>query len=247
MVFLLVITLLMVINDMNRCGTSFSCRLIVFLLFLALGSGCSQGVYRVSNLPTDCLAPLPNNPETLNLAGLADAAVSREIIQIGDVLELTMVADYAKLTTTTTPVRVADDGTIVVPLVGKVAVAGLGSEQAEQAIAAESISRGVFRNPCITLTMKQCRTNKITVVGAVDKPGPVEIPRASSSLLSALVAAGGLSKEADAEVEIRRTDTRGADCGPGPRRHISGVRRRPETSCSWQASSSNSRRPVLQC
>jgi polysaccharide export outer membrane protein len=205
---LLVTTLLMVFNLKNRGGTSLSCRLILFLLVLTPGSGCRQGVYRVSNLPTDCLAPLPNNPETLNLAGLADASVSREIIQIGDVLELTMLADYAKLTTTTTPVRVADDGTIVVPLVGKVSVAGLEAKQAEQAIAAESISRGLFRNPCFTLTMKQCRTNKITVVGAVNKPGPVELPRASSSLLSALVAADGLSKDADEEVEIRRTDAR---------------------------------------
>jgi polysaccharide export outer membrane protein len=142
------------------------------------------------------------------LAGLTDTTVSREIIQLGDILEITMVTDYSKLTTTSTPVRVTDDGTIAVPLVGKVSVVGLEIEQAEQVIAGESIMRGVFRNPCITATMKQCRTNRITVVGAVDKPGPVDLPRASSSLLSALIAAGGMNKEADTEIEIRRTDTR---------------------------------------
>jgi polysaccharide biosynthesis/export protein len=199
----------MVVNHLNRCGTWFSCwATVTLLLVLALCSGCNRAVYRVSNLPADCLAPLPTNSQTVNLAGLADATVSSDILQFGDVLEVTMVTDYAKLTTTTTPLRVADDGTIIVPLIGKVAVAGLKPEQAEQLIAAESIARGVFRNPYITLTMKQCRTNKITVVGAVEEPGAVTLPRASSSLLNALVAAGGLSKDADTEVEIRRTDSR---------------------------------------
>ena len=87
-----------------------------------------------------------------------------------------MITDYAKLTTTTTPVRVADDGTIVVPLVGQVSVGGMEIEQAEQAVNAESITRGVFRNPCITMTMKQCRTCKVMVAGAVNKPGTHELP-----------------------------------------------------------------------
>lgn len=208
MVFLLVVILLMVIINLNRRRTRFSCWLIVFTSILALGSGCKQGVYRVSNLPADCLAPSPVNTASINLAGLADTTVSREIIQLGDVLEVTMVTDYEKLTSTSTPVRVADDGTIVVPLIGKVSVVGMEIEQAEQLIAAESISRGVYRNPCITVTMKQCRTNKITLVGAVDKPGAVDLPRASSSLLNALVAAGGLTKDADMNIEIRRTDSR---------------------------------------
>ena len=201
------VTLLMVINHLTRCGTRCFCRLTVpVIIILAIGSGCNNGVYRVSNLPAECLAPSPVNAETINLAGLADAAVSSEIIQLGDVLEISMVTDYEKMASTSTPVRVANDGTIVVPLVGKVGVVGLKVEQAEQLIAAESIARGVYRNPCITLTMKQCRTNKITVVGAVDKPGTVDLPRASSSLLNALVAAGGLNKDADSEVEIRHTD-----------------------------------------
>ena len=63
--------------------------------------------------------------------------------------------------------------------------------------------------------MKQCRTNKITVVGAVNKPGPHELPRGSSSLMAALVAAEGLTKEAGTEVEIRHTDSRQATAG-GP-------------------------------
>ena len=214
---LFIFILLMVDINLYRSGMLFSCCSVVSIL-LAFSLGC-HSAYRVSNLPAEYIAPSPVNTETLNLAGLADTTVSREIIQLGDVLDVSMVTDYAKLTTTSTPVRVADDGTIVVPLIGKVSVAGMEVEQAEQVIAAESISRGMFRNPCITVTMKQCRTNKITVVGAVNKPGPVELPRASSSLLNALVAVGGLSKDADTEVEIRRTDP----CNQPPRKQQNGT------------------------
>jgi polysaccharide export outer membrane protein len=205
----------MAIILLPRGGTGYSCRLTVRILLsiLILCSGCKSGVYQVSNLPAECLAPSPVNPGTVNLAGLTETTVGSGVIQPGDVLEVTMVTDYEKMTPTTTPVRVANDGAITVPLVGKVGVAGMEVQQAEEAIAAESVSRGIYRNPYITLTMKQCRTNKITVVGAVDKPGTVELPMASCSLLNALVAAGGLSKDADSEVEIRRTDVRNLPAG----------------------------------
>jgi polysaccharide export outer membrane protein len=103
---------------------------------------------------------------------------------------------------------VADDGSIVVPLVGRLTVAGLEVEQAERLLNAESVSRGIYRTPCMTLTMKQCHTSKVTVVGAVKNPGTHALPRGSTSLMSALLAAGGLSKEAGTEVEIRRIDSR---------------------------------------
>jgi len=162
------------------------------------------------------MAPAPLSLDTINLSGLADQSVSAEVIQPGDVLDVAMVTDYTKLATTSTPVRVADDGTILVPLVGRVGVGGLEVERAEQAVNAESVARGVFRTPCITLTMKQCRTRKVTVVGAVNKPGTHELPRGSTSLMAALLAAEGLSREAGTEVEIRHTDSRQIAQAGGP-------------------------------
>ncbi len=146
--------------------------------------------------------------EAIDLSGLADRSVSAEVIQPGDVLEISMVTDYAKFTTTATPVRVADDGTIVIPLVGRIMVGGLAVIQAEQVANAESVNRGVFRTPAITLTMKQCHTSRVTVVGAVKTPGAVDLPRGSTSLMAAILAAGGLNKDAGMEVEIRHTDSR---------------------------------------
>jgi polysaccharide export outer membrane protein len=154
------------------------------------------------------MAPVAMDLDALNLSQLAERSVSAEVIQPGDLLEVTMVTDFTKLTTTTAPVRVAGDGGIVVPLVGRLTVAGLEVEQAERLLNIESISRGIFRTPCMTLSMKQCHTSKVTVVGAVKHPGTHALPRGSTSLMSALLAAGGVSKEAGTEVEIRRLDSR---------------------------------------
>jgi polysaccharide export outer membrane protein len=174
----------------------------------ALGAGCSSRTYRAASLPPELMAPNVLDTETIDLGGLTEHSVSTEVIQPGDVLDVSMVNDFSKLTATTTSLRVADDGTLVVPLVGQVNVGGMEVLRAEQLINGQSVMRGIFRTPCITVTMKQCRTRRVTVVGAVNKPGTVELPRGSSSLMTALVAAGGLTKEAGTEVEIRHTDSR---------------------------------------
>jgi polysaccharide biosynthesis/export protein len=191
----------------SRCADAV--RLMVAAALLAtMASGCANNIYKASRLPPGVMAPPTLDLESLNLSDLTDQSVSAEVIQPGDVLDVTMVNDYTKLTTASTPVRVGDDGTIMVPLVGRVAVEGLEVERAEQSVNAESITRGIFRNPCITLTMKQCRTRKVTIVGAVNKPGTHELPRGSTSLMAALLAAEGLTKEAGTEVEVRHTDSR---------------------------------------
>jgi polysaccharide export outer membrane protein len=179
-------------------------------------SGCAERVYRADKLPLELVARQPVPIDTINLSGLADPPLQTDIICPGDVLEVTMVTDFSKLTTSSTPARVARDGTVEVPLVGRVQVAGMELEQAEQTISTESLARGIFRSPCITVTMKQPRMNKITVVGAVAEPGVQDLPRMSSTLLAALVSAGGLSKEAGPDVEIRRSKPLGArPYGPG--------------------------------
>jgi polysaccharide biosynthesis/export protein len=106
----------------------------------------------------------------------------------------------------TIPVRVAEDGTANIPLVGPVPVAGLELPQAERAIAGTAQVRQVFVRPHITVTMKEARMNRVLVLGAVEKPGSYDLPRNSSTLLAALVSAGGLKEEAGPEVEIRHAD-----------------------------------------
>jgi len=156
------------------------------------------------NLPPQFVAPPVRNAQTVDLSRLASYSESNELIAPGDVLDVTIGSGYSDQGTYTAPIRVADDGAANVPLVGKVALAGLELEGAEQAIGAAAVARDVYRAPFVTVLMKRKRVNKVTVVGAVTVPGVYELSRGSSDLLAAIVAAGGLSEEAGVMVEVRR-------------------------------------------
>jgi polysaccharide biosynthesis/export protein len=167
--------------------------------------GCASGRLQSASLPAQFVAPINENMEAIDLSRLSHYATNSELIERGDVLEITIVTNYSTLATTTTPVRVAEDGAADIPLIGPVAVAGLELESAEQAIAAAAIGRGVFQKPHITVTMKRQRSNRVTVIGAVKQPGVYTLTRGASSLLAALVSAGGLTEDAGPEVEIRQS------------------------------------------
>ncbi|MEX0611989.1 MAG: SLBB domain-containing protein [Pirellulales bacterium] len=138
----------------------------------------------------------------INLEQMAGAGIGTSQIGHGDLVEITIVSGGGEERATPIPARVGDDGTVMVPLIGGVPIGGLEPVSAEQRIAAAAIERGVYRQPYVTLTVAEPAVNRITVLGAVTKPGVVELPRGSSDLANALAGAGGLSKEASTRVEI---------------------------------------------
>jgi polysaccharide export outer membrane protein len=54
------------------------------------------------------------------------------------------------------------------------------------------------------LEVKEAAVNRVTVLGAVTKPGVQKLPRGSSDVLTAVAAAGGFTKEAGTQVEVMR-------------------------------------------
>nr|NIP86808.1 hypothetical protein [Planctomycetales bacterium] len=170
---------------------------------LCAATGCARKALTPGNLPLEFDVPPVADTSTIDLTKLSGYTVSSELIEAGDVLKVSVVSGYADRGAVTTPVRVSDNGTANIPLVGPVALAGLELEGAEQAIRGAAIGRGIYTNPHVIVVMEQKRVNKVTVIGAVNKPGVYELPRTSSDMLAALVAAGGLSDEAGTEVELR--------------------------------------------
>ncbi|NLX96897.1 MAG: hypothetical protein GXY83_12035 [Rhodopirellula sp.] len=169
-----------------------------------LAAGCAARPLRPTELPPECVAGPAAHRSMANLARLANYAGNSHVIDPGDILDVTVVTDFENPEDATAPVRVGDDGIANLPIIGKVPLAGLEVIDAEQAIAAAAVARGVFRDPHVMVGFRKKQANRVTVVGAVAVPGNYELPRTSSSLLAALVAAGGLSEEAGADVEIRR-------------------------------------------
>ena len=189
----------------KRVASSRAIRISLGVLWVGLMGGCSAPrTFLAKDLPLAFHAPIRTNTQELDLSGLAGTSVTSETIDIGDVLSVTIVTDYGDQDPMTSPARIHNDGTANVPLIGPVHVKGLELDQAEQAIAAAAIARGIFKKPHITVVMEKQSVNKITVLGAVKEPGEYEIRRTGCSVLPALVAAGSLSETASGYVEIRR-------------------------------------------
>jgi polysaccharide export outer membrane protein len=177
--------------------------LIGGLLLLAGCNSVPGERYSVDTLPSTLIAARRENAQTVDLSRLASAAVNSELIDRGDVVEVTIATGLSEKESFPRPVRVREDGVADIPVIGPVHLAGLQLAEAEAAIYAAAVQGQTYRSPYITVTMKHQRVNKVTVVGAVKEPGVYEIPRGQSDLLAALVEAGGLADNAGTMVEIR--------------------------------------------
>ena len=178
------------------------------LLGALLLVGCARGVYKPHELPAELQPPPVADVQRLDLSRLAAATTGTDTIAPGDVLNVSIASGYEEGDLQASPVRVGEDGWANVLLVGRVELAGLEVEQAERTIATQAVARGVYRNPQVTAVLAKRKVNRVTVVGAVKAPGVYQLPRASSGLLEAIVAAGGLDEDADRFVEVRRPGRR---------------------------------------
>jgi polysaccharide export outer membrane protein len=197
------------LNIRDKSSLSVTAGLAVAAAFLVAGvTGCSSaGRYSAASLPPELQAPPIGNVQEVDLSRFAGPPVDSEMIDRGDVLEVSLAAGLNAEDVTNLTIRVGEDGTALLPEIGRFQLAGLHLMEAEQQIAAACVHRGLYRQPHATVTMKRQRTNRVTVVGGVSSPGIHELPRGSSYLLAALVAAGGLSEDAGTRVEIQHPAT----------------------------------------
>lgn len=84
---------------------------------------------------------------------------------------------------------VADDGTIVMPLIGRIPVAGLGLDEAARLIASRYAK--LASNPQVEVQLLAARSRNVYVFGEVVRQGAHPIPQQGMSILDALAAAGG--------------------------------------------------------
>ncbi len=135
----------------------------------------------------------PIDVESVFEAGGSDYRIGRQ-----DLLEIS-VFDVEDLDQT---VRVADDGSITMPLLGRLVVAGLTKSELEALIAGLLEERYV-RNPQVTVFIKEYESKRVAVSGAVKKPGTYEM-LGRKTLLEMISMAGGLDKDLGKEIIIFR-------------------------------------------
>jgi polysaccharide export outer membrane protein len=154
-------------------------------------------------LPNSLRLAERSNPQTVDLSRLASGSGGSEIIGVGDVLEVQIAAGLSEDDQTKMAARVANDGTISLPLIGVLNIAGIEPQGAESLIRSEAIRRELYHNPSVTVTVTHQRMNRVRVLGAVKAPGVYELPPNASDVVSAIAAAQGLEKDAGQKVEVR--------------------------------------------
>jgi len=106
-----------------------------------------------------------------------------------DVLEITVfkVPDLSKT------VQVAESGHVNLPLVGDVAAAGKTPSALEHDLQAK-LNASYLKSPQVTVFVKEYNSSRVTVEGAVKKPG-VHPLRGNETLLRAIALAEGVDRE----------------------------------------------------
>jgi len=99
--------------------------------------------------------------------------------------------------------RVDNDGSVTLPLLGKVMVGGLNPQQAEDSIAQLLRERDLVKSPQVTVNIKEYVSRRVSIQGAVDKPGlyPMLGPK---TLLEMIGEAGGLNDRAGKRIIVQR-------------------------------------------
>jgi polysaccharide export outer membrane protein len=189
----------------------------VTLAFCAVCNGQSvQGATASTGQPIDSrmgvfrpAAPdLPVNgsdPKTQQNTGLPQISLAKDYkVGPNDLLDI----EVLDLENSKRTVRVNAAGAITLPLIGAVVVAGMTAQQIENQLAAK-YSEKYLQNPQVSVFIKEFTTERITIDGAVVKPGIYPLT-GQITLLRALALAGGFGPIAESsEVMLFRVNDKG--------------------------------------
>jgi len=185
--------------------------MIVVAMVAASGAAWSQEAPRLAlrlspdlgTVPTEPRVPAQRSAETaLAVAarmGLGDYRIGPE-----DLLEI-QVFGVDQLART---VRVNSFGMVSLPLIGSIAVGGMTAQEAERLVS-RKLAENYLQDPQVSVFIKEYTNQRVTVEGAVNKPGIYPL-RGQSTLLRTLAIAGGQGSLSDmSNVMVFRNDASG--------------------------------------
>jgi polysaccharide export outer membrane protein len=122
-----------------------------------------------------------------------------------DLLEVTAmgVPEITKLV-----VRVSEDGRITLPLVGEVDVNDLTQHEVEKKLIAVLGEKYII-NPQVSVFILEYKSKRVSILGAVEKPGPYEL-LGRQTIMSIISQAGGMTRDAGNEIIVIRQSADGS-------------------------------------
>ena len=163
----------------------------------------------VGSLPTDGSTAVPTSSSqgAADLERLAhlwqkrtqEGSFSDYPIGPGDVLQISVPAMDELNEYTAFTARVSGEGTITLPLLGVVPVAGLTEQQTREEIRRRLAERYMY-DPQVNLFVREYRSRQVAVVGAVNKPGLYNLASEANTLLDMISQAGGMTDTAASRI-----------------------------------------------
>jgi polysaccharide export outer membrane protein len=97
---------------------------------------------------------------------------------------------------------VSDTGTINFPLLGEIRAAGKTPEELERELTSK-LAADYLQHPVVTVSVKENNSQRVTISGAIDKPGiyPIKGP---TSLMEIVAVAGGFKDQSDWTILVLR-------------------------------------------
>lgn len=141
----------------------------------------------------------------LGAGRLAAAPVGGYLLGPGDQIEVN-IASYPDLKTVG---RVGADGSVILPLVGAVQVAGLAPPDAANLIETKYVGGGFINLPTVRVEVLDYQSRKASVLGQVNSQGLIVLDRAYT-VAEIIARAGGLGPEAAEQAVIVRQKPGGA-------------------------------------
>jgi polysaccharide export outer membrane protein len=183
----------------------------VFFLALAASTAFSQQL-KTPTIPDSASKPVSvataeANERIAELAQAIGVKQSEYVIGGGDVLGIE-VFDVPELSR---DVRVNETGYISLPLMpSRVRAGGLTPDQLQEKLAELLQTNGLVSTPQVNVSVKEQRSQPITVVGAVKSPMVIQALR-RTTLLQALSQAGGIADAAGNKVIVTRGSASASD------------------------------------
>jgi len=125
----------------------------------------------------------------LAAAALPGLAQSPEKLGAGDTVRITVFGQPDL----TTEARVSERGTVDVPLIGTVKLAGQTTGDASKSIADALVKGEFLKHPQVSVALTTVRSRQVSVLGLVVRPGRYPLEEASVKMPDIIAAAGGIA------------------------------------------------------
>lgn len=162
-------------------------RSLLPLLATAALAACASGNDRTAPSP---VVATGLEPSQLQAASAVDGATYRIGASDKLVIRVHQVPDLSF-----EEIRVDAGGQLQFPLIGSIRAQGLTSQELSTQIA-DALRGRYIRNPQVTVSVAEAANQKVTIDGAVNKPGVYEM-RGRTTLLQAVAMAEGATRVAD--------------------------------------------------